>query len=1270
MGDPIQETWRWKYYDEVVDKDFHCIEEAPNGDIWFGTGNGVLRYSGLDWEYFKSIDSSNSSNISDIFCARDGKVFCTSTEGIFMFDGQEWHTLLRQSFGTRPRQRIAQSADGKVWFGTNDGIWFYEQGEMIRGTATGQSFISIIIDREDYIWFTTPGAHDIYRCPAKDVLEPKKWRKYEINQTDGINFYTYLLEDSTGSIWYANNANSTGVYQYDSRSDSWNQFDFGEGGIDNIVTSMTESPDGSIWIVGNKGLTRIRGGSINFYALIDLNVSTFFPFLFATKNNFLFIGSLNSRLYGVDLSGDKWSTFENIHYQCQSENGDMWFLSKDAEIVVYRDATAKWKILKNHSNVISNPVRIHCSQDQKIWIIGNDKGTAALNLLDGGVFKHTFPKLGEHLSHLSLIETDEGALYFGAGTNPFNNVVNGAILKVIQGPTGTEFKVLETEGPARRAVNIVQLNDNEIITGGPRLYHFRLDPFIPISTRMYSIPLWWVERMILSEDRKLWIAQWGIGLHQIDLKTGEQKLFTEQDGLKSNRVTYVFEDKDHVIWAVTEDGVSRFDGATWVRNALHEAMGFSRTSGTLHQSKDGRIWINKARYAWYYRGTKEEQNLIRNRPDAVFEFGTISYQPDGIPPITSVEKIGDDAGQSSNEFRFRCIGFDPWSDTSTADLQYSYRINEGAWSPYQYQTNYRLRNLDPGEYKLEVRSRDIDFNIDPNPASISFKIPPPFWQTPWFIALNVVAALVFISLIAGIIYLRVRHVFEIEELKIQYFTELSHDLRTPLTLIASPVKEALHHTENELQRSRLNTAAKYVDKLTAMIDDILDFRAAQSKQLQIENQPADLVSLLQVKVDHFRSLISAKKQILRFDSNSEECWLECDGVKIEKTLDNLISNASKYSDEHATIAVALSISELPEADQYKVILSVTDDGIGIPKNEQGSLFKAFYRTHQKQREKGTGLGLALTARWIERMGGKIEVESPVKQQGDVLKGTRFRIELYLQKSEKLAQANNQELTENGNTAEGPRILVVEDQADIRSMLANELSGDYEVTAVRNGKIGWELCQQELPDLVLSDVMMPEMDGFELCKKIKSTGITSHIPVLLLTAKSEDNSVLKGLETGADEYLIKPPNIRILKARVANLLESRKALRKKWKLHEESRPETPLINSANQAFLEEIRKIINENLNDHEFGNKQLAEKMHLTTRSLHRKLTSVTNQSPSALIRELRLQKAKNLLLEGSLNVSEILEQVGYLEHSYFSSSFKKRYGCSPREFQKKHSAL
>lgn len=778
----------------------------------------------------------------------------------------------------------------------------------------------------------------------------------------------------------------------------------------------------------------------------------------------------------------------------------------------------------------------------------------------------------------------------------------------------------------------------------------------------------------------------------------EFKTYTVRDGLASDLVLSTIEDPQKNLWIVSENTLSRFNPEeetfdNYGSKILQQEFNFSEAAPSLNA----------------------QQQLVFGSDKGVIEINPSDVQKsDYVPPIvftglkiqgsqspTGIDDLQElvlNPSQRNITFQFAALDY-----VAPEEIQYAYRLEglEDEWNDVDNNRSASYINLPAGEYRLQVRSTNSDGVWVNNIRTLEVKVLPTFWETAWAWGLY---AILFVWFTCTIVYIlfyiyRLRHQVDLEQqlsnIKLRFFTDISHELRTPLTLIASPVTEIL---ENEplspRVRGHLTLVHKNTERMLRLVNQILDFRKIQNKKMKVLVEESDIIILLRKVMDNFQ-LIAEEKQIdFKIETDCDELYIWVDRDKFEKIFFNLLSNAFKYTPSGKNVMIRVGTE-----NEYATI-SVIDEGIGIDPGKQKSLFQRF-ETLAKYNilQPSSGIGLSLVRELVELHHGKIKVSSqpgngsrfsvqfPVKREvfeqdpqaefilTDSRQNTTTSFETPIIQPE-TASADNAQPVNNKNAL---TILIVEDNPELRNFLHNILTDKYIITEASNGQEGLEQALQKIPDLIISDVMMPVMDGLDMVKNIKENRNICHIPIILLSAKSSLDDRIAGLEQGIDDYITKPFSATYLKTRITSLLQQRQMLQeiylenlvnpaKEKQLPEQHvlSPSQPQITPFDELFMQQVMEYMEEQMDNPELTIDDFASKLLLSRTVFYRKLKSIVGLTPVDFIRDIRIKRAIQLINSERFNVSQIAYMTGFNDPKYFSKCFKKQMGVTPSEYKDK----
>ena len=675
--------------------------------------------------------------------------------------------------------------------------------------------------------------------------------------------------------------------------------------------------------------------------------------------------------------------------------------------------------------------------------------------------------------------------------------------------------------------------------------------------------------------------------------------------------------------------------------------------------------------------------------------------------INDLEELRLKPSERNVTFQFAALDY-----VAPESISYAYRLKglEEKWNEVDNSRSASYINLPPGEYELQIRSTNSDGVWMEKARILPITVLPTFWETYWAWILYVV---LFVLSTATIVYIilyiyRLRHQINIEQqlanIKLRFFTDISHELRTPLTLIASPVSEILEHeTLTTNARKHLTLVHKNTERMLHLVNQILDFRKIENKKMKVLLEKTDVLSLLQKVMDNFRLIAEEKNINYQLETNQEaiETWIDQD--KFEKIIFNLLSNAFKYTPANKSITVIANV------ESSRLIVSIKDEGIGIDLQKQQTLFQRF-ETLVKFNilQPSSGIGLSLVKELIELHCGNIEVKS---QPGV---GSEFTVILPMNQKVYEGRENTEFILNDGNsvpaekkneispmveiasmaditpseTAKEPNqisneedpvsILIVEDNVELRNFLSDILSESYRVLTATNGQEGLDQAREYIPDLIISDIMMPAMDGLDMVKNIKENREICHIPIILLSAKSSLDDRISGLEQGIDDYITKPFSATYLKIRIKSLLHQRKELQeiywKAWSeklnntqettLEEKLTPSQPQIISYDEQFMQQVMQVMEEQMENSELTVDEFAQLLNLGRSVFYQKLKSIIGLSPVDFIREIRIKRAVQLIDSGEYNFSQVAYMTGFNDPKYFGKCFKRQMGMTPSEYK------
>ena len=815
-----------------------------------------------------------------------------------------------------------------------------------------------------------------------------------------------------------------------------------------------------------------------------------------------------------------------------------------------------------------------------------------------------------------------------------------------------------------------------------------------------------------TRDQELFIATFGGGLNKLVSLDGNGnatfKSYTVQDGLPSDVLLSIQEDKNGNLWLSSENGISKFipseetfenyaDQEIFFRVRFSEAASEYTASGNiLFGANTGIFYFNPDSIC--------KSNYV---PPIVLSKLLIANE-DVQPGQGSVLKLGlDDTSELvlSHRENIFTIQFAALDYSAPSEIQYAYILEgfEKAWNFVGKQRAATYTNLPKGHYIFKVRSTNGDGVWTENTRILNIEILPSFWETPFAYFLYVLFVILIIVTAVYILFTiyRLKHEVSVEQqmtdMKLRFFTDISHELRTPLTLISGPVEYVLANTKLPADaREQLQVVERNTNRMLRLINQILDFRKIQNRKMKMQVQRINVVAFTRKIMENFESVAEEHQIDFLFETEKEELYLWVDVDKFEKIVFNLLSNAFKYTPNGKMITV------LVREDEETVSVGVEDQGIGIADNKKKSLFVRFENLVDRNlfNQSSTGIGLSLVKELVEMHKAVITVDSKLGEGScfkvDFLKGKEHYDETveFLQDDTTVGMGVAEQVTDVLSSNESKEetlpdeagedtdakgtMLLVEDNSELRLFLRSIFASEYRIVEAVDGMQGWSKALKFLPDIIISDVMMPEKDGIAMTRELRADMTTSHIPIVLLTAKTSIESKLEGLEYGADDYITKPFSATYLKARVKNLLTQRQKLQGIYRnnlmtgtLATTSEEETveekgPEMSPNDRKFMDKLVDLMEKNMDNGELVVDDLVQELAVSRSVFFKKLKTLTGLAPIEFIKEMRIKRAVQLIETGEYSMTQIAYMVGINDPRYFSKCFKQKMGMTPTEYRDK----
>jgi signal transduction histidine kinase/CheY-like chemotaxis protein/ligand-binding sensor domain-containing protein/AraC-like DNA-binding protein len=986
------------------------------------------------------------------------------------------------------------------------------------------------------------------------------------------------------------------------------------------------------------------------------------------------------------------STFHTIR---RTSGGDIWgvYAGKLVKINLIALTVEKVSDLFEVTNRMHRPGGPKTSIIDKkgnFWYAAFDDGLFGINPTTGAVSNFKYESgLSNHNSIISVAEGSGDSLWIGAGDQGVFRF-DPASGKFVH----TDFNY---------GSSVMRARDGKIwITGLDGLYI--LDPGTGVADRFVNIPsdphsLTQTSTMSTYEDAmgRIWVEA-GSTVHLWNPSTRSFTRFQNPAFEEEWAVPLCADDKRR-LWIVHNRGISILDPSNGKYINIGYDDGLPLGISGIENLGDGRMLLSGA--AGLSVVFADSMKPDRTPPTLALTRMTINDEP-VVPPLLKegAASLRLSYRQDVLEFEFASFDYD-----GRGPVEYRYQLEglEKDWVKPADRRYVRYTGVPPGDYVFKVRASSAWDRWPDQDIRVAVSIAPPWWKATW--AYGGYLVLMTALLYAGyrirmrqvhlqqevkLEHFQREHLAEVDRLKSQFFANISHEFRTPLTLILGPMGKLQSKVPDEESRRTLDMMKRNAHRLLRLINQLLDLSKLEAGAMKLRASRMDIVPLTKGIACSFESSAGMGGIDLQVIAEQEEIEVYVDKDKFEKILTNVLSNAFKFTKEGGAVTVTLSpLPPLPNRERGSegVRVSVADTGIGIPPEQLEKVFDRFYQVDASQTREyeGSGLGLALVKELVELHHGTIQVQS------EVGRGTTFTVLLPIGRS----HLKDEEIVDGGVSEEAalhegevaaadyvsgkvreevepehvgdekPIVLVVEDNADVRAYIREYLVAEYHVTEAKDGAEGIEKAQEAIPDLVISDVMMPKKDGYEVCRTLKRDERTSHIPVILLTAKAAGENKIEGLETGADDYLIKPFDPKELLTRVRNLLELRRRLRERFSASIPLKPGEIAATSMDDAFLIKAMAAVEKNIGDEHFHVLELGAAVGMSRVQLHRKLIALTNQGPGEFIRYLRLHRGMDLLLKDAGTVAEIAYSVGFSDPSAFSKSFHKQFGIAPTEVKR-----
>jgi len=1279
----------------------NSIIEDKHKQLWIGTSNGLNRYN-PSTEIFKRIDikdiKGGRNYIASVIEDNDGKIWVATFSGVKVVDTTQWKLKelpkLKDASPTDITSSVTftlfEDASSKIWVGTKNGVKYFDpktrqlakipKAILNSAELMGTKIIVIRQDNAGNLWFGSE-SNGLFK------YDPKKDQLFTFKHEDG-NAQS-ILSNWVRDIYAKDESNiligtRNGLSIYNAHTQKYTNYSHNsldpEGLNDNSIWSFMQDESAGIWIgTFSNGLNVYNPANANF-----ANIGERFG---SSK-----VG-LSHRL---------------VNALIEDKEGSIWLGTSGLEHLNLKTKQNSFYEVRNNNNQTRNGVKSFAKDEYGNLWIGTLDGLCYFNTTTKEIkffkFNITQGKLSENL--INAIATDKGTVW--AGTN------GGGLqhLKADGSYTTYTHQPKDVNSISDNFVTVLLKDAQQNMwvgtQNGLNYYQTRTNTFkkyikskAPFTLNNNSVTTLFKD----SKDR-LWIGTEG-GLNYYHTITNKFYALNEKTELTDNIIRSILEDDKGDIWLSTDNGIYRlhfkafnlpFDAKDIIVTHYDAKDGlasnqFSSNAGLKLESGEllfgginglssffpDKISVNKLKPKIAFTDF-----LIRNKDVVIDSSGSPLKQS-----ITFAKKIELNHDEGYLTIKFAALNF-----INPEKNQYAYKMegirgDDWHYAGTQREANYT--NLLPGSYTFMVKAANNDGIWNDKPISIQIIVLPPWWQTWW--AYLIYAAIVFVTAKVIFDFIRNRALLkrelyleqvqnerqeELHQMKIDFFTNISHEIRTPLTLILGPLeKMVLNSGAHSVLYRQLLQVQNNANRLMRLVTELMDFRKAESGYMKLAFSSCNLVQFAEEIFLSFQNLAEDKRINYSFIKQEEEIFVYFDKDHFEKVLFNLLSNAFKFTPEGGQISL-----EINQHNDW-VDIHITDNGKGILPKNIDKLFNKFFQVYNEEvSNSGYGIGLALSKSIVELHKGKIEVISETDDPEN--RRTVFTVSLpkgsaHLEEHLLMPEYMNSDnpvhyyLQSQANTIIAPKeeifadikytLLIIEDNQELRNFIKESFQHQYKVLQATNGVEGLAMAIEHMPDLIISDVMMPEMDGLELCRRVKTDERINHIPVVLLTARAAYIHQINGLEKGADAYITKPFSIQVLELNVKNIIATKEAGRQKFARGLLLNPQSSTLNSPDEKFIHKLMTIIEAHLDNTEFDVGTIVQEVGMSKTVLYKKVQSLTNLSVADLIKSIRLKKAALLLVQNQMSIAEVAFAVGFNDRKYFSKEFKKLYEMSPSDY-------
>lgn len=1313
--------------DGLPHQQIEALMQDNKGMLWIGTKNGLCRFDGYQIvTYFNKADNINSLNhnfIQSVFQDKEGRIWIGSYSGVCRYR-PESNDFERYDFPQGPVFKFCESNDGKLICLGEKLMLFNEEQNVFKAIETNNDIIlSAAFDKSNRLFVSTNNSIRYYNLnfSVSTHLNTKVFSEFLSGQTS--DNLIPLFFDSKGSLWVGRNGK--GVMQLNLTNQSfriWNKDKLSDG----IVRCFEEDEYGRIWIGTEKGITVIRpDGSIdvlqqNFTNRFAINDNAIYSILRDRDNNMwigTYFGGINVLLKsteqftciepGYGLKNIKGKAVRRI---LEPQNNVFWIATEDGGLNILNANNGE---IKTFDKIASQTHNIHellfDKNNNEMWIGSFMAGLFRYNLKSGAL-KHYLQGQNNGLPSDAVfsmaqdsksriwIGTTRGLRFYDQKSNTFNKI-NYAIL----------------DNDFIYCLHIDSENNLWIGTRNNGLFKYNthngeIDQWQKSSNKN-SLTDNYITTIYEDSEKRIWIGTNNGGLQFIRTKSKNIEFLNYAQFLSDKTICAFLEDKLKRLWISTNTGLICLNTNTHSIqqftideglpvNQFNFSSGLAAANGLFYfGTVNGLVSFSPERISTSTKPLDVHFINLNIENEAVNSQSKNSPLKQHIDDTKSITLTNAQARSFSIEYTAVLLGH-------TSIVEYAVRLKgvDSEWTMVGKERKIVCSNLPAGKYTLQVKASSYSGGWENAPVKeLEIEILPPFYLSFWaFILYAILLSIIaYYSIRFFSIRIKERNMIklanmekdkmkEISQMKIDFFTSISHELKTPLSMIIGPLQYIEQDTSfSEETASRINFVLKNTKKMVSLIDELTTFNKIESGQMPLYVEKANPLEFIQSIIDFYGESIQNK--LINFEytleNNGEDVWFSMSFV--EKIINNLLSNAIKFTPENGEIHLRASIIE-DESNSTFLKIEVADTGIGIVPEELNNIFDNYYQTKRglTMNSQGWGIGLALTKKLVELHKGTIHVLS-TKGKGStfsvllnvsentfdcehktnsdandiVLRNYNFTALAVESNTTGTSKNTSRKIEENKEF----KLLIVDDNEDLSKFLSDIFSKKYKVIIAKDGIEALQKTRQFFPDFIISDVMMPNMDGMEFCRAIKSDILTSHIPIILLTAKSGQQNIIKGYESGADVYIEKPFDPKALELQVSNMIKVRRQHQNEFQNNLDWSSSNVEMNTRDGLFVKHLNQLIEANLANEQFSISDITREMGVSRTVLHVKMKNLLGISIGEYIKKKRLVIARKLLTEGK-NISEVSFETGFNEPNYFSKCFKKEFGITPSEFIKNKS--